>query len=59
MKTEPKIYDTAEEHLRLNGHNIRGAYIYVTSLYRTPDMIALREWILSLAASSDGKGGQQ
>lgn len=42
----------AEEHLRINGHNLPGAHIYVTSLYRTPDMIALREWILSLSAGS-------
>jgi hypothetical protein len=38
----------AKEHLRLNGHNLKGAHIYVTSLHRTPDMIALREWLMSL-----------
>jgi hypothetical protein len=56
----------AEEHLRLNGHNLPGAHIYVTSLYRTPDMIQLREWLAGLkrpeapaevCSTCDGRGG--
>lgn len=44
--------DDAKEHLRLNGHNIPGAYIYVTSLYRTPGMIRLRNSLPALISTA-------
>ena len=44
----------AQEHIEMNGHNLRRPFIYVTSLHRTPEMIKLREWLLSLTESEDG-----
>jgi hypothetical protein len=40
-----------KEHLRLNGHNYKGydgVRIYADSLRRCPEMIALREFLISL-----------
>jgi hypothetical protein len=40
-----------KEHLRLNGHNYRGydeVRIYADSLYRCPEMIAIREFLMAL-----------
>ena len=40
-----------QEYLKLNGHNHRGeTRIYVESLRRCPEMIAIREYLLSLKA---------
>lgn len=33
---------SAEYHIKINGHNLRKPFIYVTSLYRCPEMIAIR-----------------
>ena len=35
----------ANDHIRMNGHNLRKPFIYVSSLFRTPEMIELREWL--------------
>lgn len=37
--------DDANDHIRMNGHNLRKPFVFVTSLYRTPEMIELREWL--------------
>lgn len=37
----------AEEHLKLNGHNLRQPFIYTMSLFRCQEMIDLRNWLLS------------
>jgi hypothetical protein len=40
---------SAKEHIELNGHNIRGMVdIYAVSMFRCPEMIRLREILLSL-----------
>ena len=48
-----------KEHLRLNGHNYRHfdeVDIYVDSLKRCPEMIAIREFLMKLPAPQGGEG---
>lgn len=45
----------AQEHIEMNGHNLRRPFICVTSLFRTPEMIMLREWLMGLTESEDGE----
>ena len=37
--------DDANDHIRMNGHNLRKPFVFVTSLHRTPEMIELRDWL--------------
>lgn len=37
----------AKDHIRMNGHNLRKPFVYVTSLFRTPEMIELRNWLMN------------
>lgn len=39
----------ANEHIRLNGHNIGKARVYAYSAFRNPEMIELRQWLIGLA----------
>lgn len=32
----------AKEHIRINGHNLKKPFVYVTSLWRCEEMIAIR-----------------
>jgi hypothetical protein len=42
--------EACKEHLRLNGHNYRGEVrIYADSLYRCPEMIAIRGFLMKLS----------
>lgn len=46
----------AEDYLAVNGHNISGeTRIYVDSLWRNFEMQAVRNFLISLAASEEGK----
>jgi hypothetical protein len=38
-----------KDFLKIQGHNLRKPFTYVTSLYRNTEMIQLREWLLSHA----------
>lgn len=38
----------AKKHIQLNGHNLREPFVCVTSLFRTPEMIELRNWLINL-----------
>ena len=40
--------DGCKEYLRQNGHNLCEPRIYVESFNRCPEMIAIRNWLLSL-----------
>lgn len=42
--------DGCKEYLALNGHNLREPRIYVESFNRCPEMIAIRDFLLSLPA---------
>ena len=33
----------AKEHIRINGHNLKSPFVYVTSMWRCPEMIAIRK----------------
>jgi len=45
-----------QEYLRLNGHNHRGeTRIYVESFRRCPEMIAIREYLMSLPKPATGR----
>lgn len=35
----------AKEHIRINGHNLRKPFVYVTSLWRCGEMKAIRNWL--------------
>jgi len=35
----------ANEHIRINGHNLKEPFTYVTSLWRCPEMIAVRNFL--------------
>lgn len=37
----------AEEHIRINGHNLHRPFVYVLSLWRCEEMIELRNWLMS------------
>lgn len=39
--------EAAEHHIKINGHNLRQPFVYVLSLWRCPEMIALRDWLKS------------
>ena len=41
----------AESYLKVNGHNLRKPYIFVTSLFRNEEMKRLRDWLLSTPAA--------
>lgn len=43
----------ANDHIRMNGHNLRKPFVYVTSLFRTPEMIELREWLKAQEAAKE------
>lgn len=45
----------AQKHIDLNGHNLRRPFIYTTSLFRTPEMIELRKWLMSLTEAQEGE----
>jgi len=45
--------DDANDHIRMNGHNLRKPFVFVTSLYRTPEMIELREWLKAQEAAKE------
>ncbi len=36
----------ADEHIRINGHNLNNGFTYVTSLHRCSEMIAIREMLM-------------
>lgn len=38
----------ANEHIRLNGHNIGKTRVYAYSAFRNPEMIKLRKWLMEL-----------
>lgn len=42
-----------KEYLRQNGHNLSEPRIYVESFNRCPEMIAIRDWLLSLENNFD------
>lgn len=37
---------SAEHHIEINGHNLHAPFVYVTSMHRCPEMIALRKALL-------------
>lgn len=47
-----------KEYLRQNSHNLREPRIYVESFNRCPEMIAIRDWLLSLENSQAQTGGE-
>lgn len=38
----------AKEHIRINGHNLRKPFVYVTSLYRCSEMIKIRHHLMEM-----------
>jgi len=40
--------DACKDYLRLNGHNLKEPRIYAESWNRCPEMIAIRDWLLTL-----------
>lgn len=45
----------AESYLKVNGHNLRKPYIFVTSLFRNMEMINLRNWLISCEPDEGAK----
>jgi len=43
----------AKEHIRINGHNLYGPFVYVTSLFRCEEMIAIRNTLANKSIKSD------
>lgn len=46
----------ALHHIKINGHNLKNPFTYVTSQYRCPEYIKLREWIMSLSKPPQAGG---
>lgn len=48
----------ADDYLERDGHNLKKPRIFVESLYRCQEMIALREWLISLSPNADEVGNK-
>lgn len=45
---------SAQKYIDENSHNLTKPFVYVSSMYRCPEMIAIRKW---LAGGGEGRGG--
>lgn len=44
----------AKHHIRINGHNLNQPFIFVTSLWRCPEMIAIRHALANQSINQTG-----